>query len=429
MSLIDVPDLPYDTKPQLYGNEILLAQYVAPGSTPPLVQSSENRTEPPVGVAREALPTFVPFITLSERYDSNVLFGTNPVYDYVTNISPGVRWNIETTNIDGSLTGIMVTERYARNPGLSYIGSSGSIDLGLNRLAGSLIRNWSVRLTDSFMYTPQQPAFMAPEAGNQLTSSLVRGVQAFRNNSISNQGSVVSDLPLSPTISIGATYTNQFLKFFSKDPAVAGGLFNINSNSVSTGPRYRISPNHSVRLDYQYQHMAFSSTGGSALGDITTHGSMLTWSGNLSPLVQFELGGGAALLSNGSSLQQTGRAQVQYMGRGMTASVSFSRSIVPSYFLAAGALMSDVVSISANYDFSPRWSLTGAYNYSNNKLISSLPLTIVSHGPLGTLTYRVTPDIVAALSVMYFTMDYRSAGTADLVNRETVTFSIRAEWN
>jgi hypothetical protein len=239
----------------------------------------------------------------------------------------------------------------------------------------------------------------------------------------------VSNIPLTRSTSIATTYTSQLLKFFTNEEAVGPGLFNINSSALSTGPRYQISPIHAVRLDYQFQHMGFSSPGGTSLGSITTHGSMFTWTGDITPLVHFELGGGGALLSDGNSFQQTARAQVQYAARELTASALYSRSLVPSYFGAAGALLSDVISISGAYNLTPEWSISAAYNYSTNKLLSEFPLTIASHGPLGTVTYRFRNDMVAALTVMYFKMDFESAGAPQVINRETVTFSIRAEWN
>jgi hypothetical protein len=410
----------------------------APPTPLPSAPSSPSGQPPDAGLAappgqtqpvRQA--TIVPFISVSERYDSNVLFSTDKVHDYVTNISPGARWNFQNNLINGSLTGTMIAERYVLNPGLSYIGTSGGLNVGLDNIFGNVIRGWSVQVSDSYMYTPQQPAFVAPDTGNQVPSSFIRGIQAFRANSLSNVGAVTSTVPLTQVTSFATTYTHQILRFFSKaDPSLAGALFNVTNQSLSAGPQYRISPNHSVGLTYQYQDMAFTDpAGGTAPAGITTHGGMLTWLGRLSPLINVELGGGGSVIQPTNTFQHTGRALVQYTTPALTSSLSYSRAIAPSYYLASGALISDLVAFSTTYNISSSWFLTAAYNYSTSHVTAGPAINFKSHGPMGSVNYRINRYIVASGQFNYYQMTFGSTGPESAVNRETITLSVRGEWN
>lgn len=407
-------------------------QYVPPVTTPPTGQGSTQMGGPgPAEQPRQSVATFVPFITVSERYDSNVLSSTNKVHDYITNVSPGARWNFLNSYFDGSLMGTMMAERYVRNPGLSYIGTTGALNLGLDNTVGRLIRGWSLRVSDSFMYTPQQPAFVAPEAGNQVPSSFVRGIQAYRANSLSNVGSITSTMPVASNTAFITTYTHQILRFFGKsDPSLTGALFNVTNQTLSAGPQYRLSPNHSVGVMYQFQDMAFDSQGGStAPGGITTHGGMLTWQGQLTRLISVDLGIGGSIIMPLNSIQTTARAALQYMTPVITSSLSYSRGIAPSYYLAGGALISDLVGLTVMYNVSSSWFISGSYNYQTSYLAEGPPLRFESHGPVGSINYRIAPTIVATGQVSYYQLSFGSAGTQTVFDRQLFTLSIRAEWN
>lgn len=412
--------------------QVYRVQYVPPVTTNPGGQGAAQMGGPgPAEQPRQSMATLVPFITVSERYDSNVLSSTNKVHDYITNVSPGARWNFLNSYFDGSLMETMIAERYARNPGLSYIGTTGALNLGLDNTVGRLIRGWSLRVSDSFMYTPQQPAFVAPEAGNQVPSSFVRGIQAYRANSLSNVGAITSTMPLASNTTFVTTYTHQILRFFGKsDPSLTGALFNVTNQTLSAGPQYRLSPNHSVGVTYQFQDMAFDSQGGSTTpGGITTHGGMLTWQGTLTRLITVDVAVGGAVILPANSIQTTARAALQYTTPVITSSLSYSRGISPSYYLAGGALISDLVGLTVMYNASPSWYVLGSYNYQTSHLTDGPSLRFESHGPVGSINYRITPTIVATGQVSYYQLSFGSAGAQTVFNRELFTLSIRAEWN
>jgi hypothetical protein len=425
-----VPQL-RESSESFFGGRVYPTQYTPPVMPPASGQGTQGGTTAPVEQSRLSLPTIVPFIAVSERYDSNVLFSRDKRQDYITNISPGARWNFLSSYIDGNLAGTLIAERYVLNPGLSYVGTSGVLNLGLDNVFGRAVRGWSVRVSDSFLYTPQQPAFISPEAGNQVPSSFVRGIQASRANSLSNVGGVTSTFPLAPDTTFLTSYTHQILRFFGgADPSLTIPLFNVTTQTISAGPQYRTSSNHTIGLTYQYQNFAFGSqTVGTVPGDITIHGGMLTWLGRLSPSINFELGAGASVIKPTNSNQIVARAVVQYVTPLVTTSLSYSRGVVPSYFQIGGALINDLAAISLTYNFSPVWYAIAAYNYQKSNVTGGSSFRSESHGPMGSLNYRITPYIIASGQFFYYQLVLDSAATETILSRETVTFSIRAEWN
>lgn len=402
-----------------------VVQYIPPALPAAPQQLAALRTRGPEGERQ----TFVPIISLTERYDSNVLMGTNKIYDYVTSLSPGVRINANNLYVNGSLVAKVIADRYVRNPGLSYVGSSSVLALGLDNITGRLVRGWSLTINDSFRYTPHQPAFFSPEEGNEIPSAFVNGIQATRSNSLNNFLSVASSVSISSTASIATTYTNQILRFYP-DASVpfTGGLFNVDANSISAGPQYNIAENHSIGLLYQYQRMAFSSAvSGLPVLDTTIQGAMFTWRGAVNPLLSFELGAGASRLSNDSSIQSTGRAFLHYTTPKFTASFSYTHTIAPSYFVAAGAVVSDLVNASIIYNVSRPISISSGYNYSKNRLTNGL-FDFVSHGPNVALNYRAFQNVSYSLNYSYFTMVYGNSGVSVDVSRQVVALTLRAEW-
>src|SRR3989442_13666024 len=148
----------------------------------------------------------VPSLAVSERYDSNVVFvaGRN-LEDYVTNISPQVKVVHKGRMIDGTVQGGATGEVYVKNPGLNYIALNGGVNLNLDNAVAQLVRGAGLKVLDTFYYTPQAPAFVAPGSGSQVSEAFVRGIQAGRANSFTNAGSGLGSYGLLPRVDLQAT--------------------------------------------------------------------------------------------------------------------------------------------------------------------------------------------------------------------------------
>ena len=183
-----------------------------------------------------------PSLYISERYDSNVFFVPGKdLQDYVTSASPQVRVIHRGDFFEGVIGGGATAEVYARNPGLNYVAGNGLIDLNLDQAIGRIARGLGLRFSDSFYFTPQPPAFVAPVGVSQAPESFVRGIQAQRANSFSNIGKVIGSYAILPVLSFTSTYADQRIRFQNPIFAPSGqpqtsSLIDTTFQTVTTGP-------------------------------------------------------------------------------------------------------------------------------------------------------------------------------------------------
>jgi hypothetical protein len=397
----------------------------------------------PRGSSGGSYAHITPSITISERYDSNVLFQQDKVHDYVTNISPGVLFEYKDDMIDSSFRVGVSSELYARNPGLNYVGTNATIYGNLDNIAGKFIRGWTLRLTDSIVYTPQMPAFAAPQGGNIVAADFVRGIQAYRNNMLTNSVSVQSAYELARNLSLSVLYSHSIIRFLDDSNVDATRLlFNSTSQSLTAGPVYQLSPNDTVSLSYLYQHMAFIPQGGGAattpLISSTTslQGGIATWRRNLSRTLIAEISPGLSIIEGSRDPAWTARAQVLWNALPTTLTISYSRGLYPSVFISSGVFLSDVVAASFTHALTSKWSTSGQYSYSVNRLIADASgrdtgaggLDSTGHSTGVSLIYRISSSMSAIGSVNHTEFSYEFQGARTTVARDLVTLQLRAEW-
>ena len=105
---------------------------------------------------------FIPSLTLSERYDSNVYFvGGGNLEDYVTTVSPQLRVVHKRQLVEATVGGGVTAEAYAKNPGLNYVGANGLVNLNLDGAMSEMVRGLGLQISDTFYYSPQLPSFAA----------------------------------------------------------------------------------------------------------------------------------------------------------------------------------------------------------------------------------------------------------------------------
>lgn len=372
----------------------------------------------------------IPSIAVSERYDSNVLFSPQPLSDYVTSIRPSARVEYRDDLVDGALTGGINSEVYVRNPGLNYVGFSSALDAKLDKLISRLVRGVGVQVVDSVMYTPQPPAFVMPEAS---PTSFIRGVQAARNNSLSNAGSILSTYSMTPLAQLNASYSHQMLRFLGgTSSGIGGGLFNSTVQSITAGPEYHITRNQSIGASYQYQHMAIEPSTGRGVGLVQViHGTMVTWKATPTRELTVEVSPGVSIVTSiPEKPQWTAQALVQW-GNGKTdVQLTYSRGIYPSFFLGAAALISNNVTLALSQNFSSEWRVTSQTDYALNSSVGGLGnLRFESYGETVSVNYAFSRGMVASVSGTYNHFSY-SAGASEIqFPRQTAMFTLTKRWN
>lgn len=415
---------------------------------PPQEPASPNTVGPPVttaptlprGAGGGSLFRITPSISISERYDSNVLYLPQAVHDYVTSITPGASVNFANDWVDTTSSVSLMSEVYTRNPGFNYVGGAGSVSANLDNAVGRMIRGATLSIADSAMYTPRMPGF-APASGNQLPAEFVRGVQAYRNNALMNSVTADAGYAVTPRLNATAQYSYSFMKFLSDSSVqqAPGALFNTTTQSLTAGPQYSLSPNHRVGISYQHQVISFQSaaqgtisTPRSMTPDTTIQGVSATWNGTLSRALSVTISPGVSKVRGLDSPQFTATAQVQWTTTQTTASLGYTRGIYPSFYLQSAIFVSDMVTASGTYKIGSHWMLNANANYSMNRGLgfsqSEGSFNSDSMAAEVGAMYEITPTTSFRTDLFYNKFSYQSGGTPFDIPRYALMLSLMKEW-
>lgn len=371
----------------------------------------------------------IPVLTITERYDSNVFFiqGKN-LEDYVTTVNPQLRVDHTGRLVSGTLTGSVTGEAYVKNPGLDYIAPSVSTSLNLDNLVGQLDHRAKLKVSDAFTYTPRPLAFLGPEGASVVPDAFVRGIQATRANSLTNQASANAGYALTSATMLQATYMHSHIQF-GKQFATPnfGTFFSTTFQNLSAGPQYKASPLDVLSLNYQYSRADFGLTNGAKSG-FETQGGTLGWQRQLTPTVSANAAGGVTIFSGGN-IQYLVDASVNWKYENGEALVRYSRLVFPSFFVAALPLVSQVVTASATYALTGNLSATVTGNYARNESVPTPILLFSSYGTSLSMNYKISRAISAIATYTHnnFLQEFR--GQQAEFSRNLVSLSVRGEWN
>lgn len=399
----------------------------------------------------------IPYLMLSERYDSNVFFspalsGLNR-QDYVTSFSPGLLVFHNSRLVNTSFQLGASGEYYAIHPGLNYVGFTGTLNFTMNELARRVIPGASLLVSQSASYSPYLAGFTPdPSAGattpvNQdvdVTTALVRSSQLYRVNTLTTTSTVAGSAPLSSSVLFQANYGYSIFRFGTPSVNEASGgtqaqVVNSTSHSAQAGPSWRMTSSDTVSLRGIFE----SGDYGGGQGGYRALGASLGWTRAISPFFNFRLYGGATTVEQdfggaiGTGLQAskgvayTGGAAVMYVGGPQTVTINYTLGIAPSYIAAVGPLQTHIVQAIVNRRLSDAVSIGGGFTYNHSKAVEStinLPGTFFeSYSGYATVSYRFLTRYFASLSYTagtykgnYFTTDVMTFG------RNAVTLMITA---
>lgn len=371
-----------------------------------------------------------PSITLTERYDSNVLFVQGKkVDDFVTMANPVIRVDQDNHYIKGNVGVGATASAYAKNSGLNYVAASGFAKLDVGQLTERLIHGWQLDLSDSFMYTPETPAFLTTlSKGSEVPPSIVTGMQAARANSFSNRANVNSSLALSSVVSWQASYIHQHMRFGTSQAApVAGSFFTTTFQMLSTGPQWQVSQNDTLSANYQYVKTEFSQPGGFG-GGFTTNGGTLGWTRILSPQLTASISLGLTVFPSGE-VQPIQSASIDWKSEQDEVVVRYSRSVMPSFYIAGVPLMSNMIQASAMHEVARKLSVGGVGGYAKNESVPSgiLEYNAFSYGPRAN--YKLTDSMALSLSYTHYYFETQFQSTGASFNRDVVMLTFHGEWN
>lgn len=398
---------------------------------PAQAQSNELARGSSGGSSFRMIPTF----SVSERYDSNVFRGAGRQQsDFVTDIRPGVRLTYSSDLVDGRLTGSAISSIYVNNPGLNYVGAQASFDATLDKISERVIRGFGLRASGSVLYYPEQPAFVTPGA---LQSDFLRGIQARRNNALSNISTIQGTYAINPLVQLNSLYSFQTMRFLGQPDYVDQNtpipLFDTTTHSMSVGPGYRISPDHNIGASYGYRQVEIgSSTSGISSGgrSFSIHSASATWNWTLSREFMVEISPGVSVASQiPDRLLWTMGAGLHWLGHQKSASLTFSRGFYPSYYGEASLLVSNLVGASFSYNLTDKLTVVLGASYALNSRSGQTRLRFESIGVSGGLNYSLYPGVVASITGSHSDYSIEQGSSGLKYDRQVGLLTLTAEWN
>ena len=402
-------------------------------ANPPAADAQPAPPTPAAPTKDEPAPApstqIIPALTISERYDSNVFYvgqGTN-LQDYVTTFNPKVKVEHKNSLVEGNVYVGLIGEVYVRNPGLNYFAPNGGVAANLDQTVQRVSRRLKLMIKDDFMYTPRPPSFAAPETGSVAPDGFVRGIQASRANSFSNMGVVDGSYAFGADALYRATYTHQMIRFGTAfaNPAF-GSFFDTIFQTVNTGPEQQISSRDLISLMYQYQRADFS--GGGFGGGFDTHGAIARWKRNITKSFTADLSVGAVLLQPSNDLVYVGSAKLEWEWENTTATVGYSRMVVPSFFIGGLPLQSQVWNGGIFHTFNDKVSGFMGVDYGDNRSVPQPILLFKSFSARTSLDYILTKWATLSPSYSYGNYEYTLNNFDASFNRHQVMISLKMEW-
>ena len=421
----------------------------------------------PAGFAQTSGPdgfVIIPFLSVHERYDTNVVFAPPAPGlkrdDFVTGVSPQLFMRHAGGKVDTTLQVGANAEYYVSNENRNFVGFNAALNVGLDRVVQRFFPDARLRVSDTLTYTPQLPGFLG---GNPVNDQVIgsdnsgqlpvadqygRGIQAPRVTATANDTTIGGSIPFSPTIAMIATYSYSFVKFGNSSvptgTSTVPALFESSTNKATVGPTYKATSMDTLSLLYSYADTQFDQA------SYQSHQGSLSWYRTLSQEFRTTLTGGAALVTTEGNISQSGTSSptsiVTYTGaaallwarRYTKVSINYSAGVYPSYVANPTPFLSQLVAVSGTHVVGDRLTLIGGGNYSRSDAIGGDAgaggFGYTSYGTNEGIVYRLSPTLLASFIHTYAHVSGSGAGTSSTSAfsnefvRNTLTLAITSYW-
>jgi hypothetical protein len=297
-----------------------------------------------MGVAVSAQTIFIPTLTVSETYDSNVLNtpkstlppGSKPE-DYITTATPMITMAHTGSLIRSNLSvGALVT-RYLENKDFDYTGYNAAGRLDLLQLAQQKMsrRITNLGVTGTYQFTNALNSFggaptqFGGNFGATPTSVLNSGIVTNRVAVNTANVGITGGYLLTPTTTLSGTYNYMSIFYGAQSGDVNNQLFDTTGNSGSLTLSTRLNPMDTVGTTASFSHYSQSqgSTGGQ--GSFTTPSGTINWTRMWTQKLNSTLTGGAILILPIASTvpEQSTKTQVAPTGTVSITYTSFSQEL------------------------------------------------------------------------------------------------------
>jgi hypothetical protein len=331
------------------------------------------------------------------------------------------------------------SETYAKNPDLNYFGTNGTLSLNLDNSIKRWLPNASLRIDDSFSYTPLPPGFVNPAAGTNpgapgnIQNVYAQGFLAFRTNNLINIGTVSTSYATTPSTSLNASYSYAIIRFGSSSSTQGQGLFDTTAQTGAVGGTAQLSELDILNVKYTHVQadstpISPSSSSPSSLFKIDN--ATIGWSRTLTPNLSTALGGGGILISPGQTITYAANADLIMNFLNNSATISYAHSAFPSFYGGGGVRIGDSFSLSAVQRIDRQWQLAESASYAHTSTSGASGLNAATFDSFvagGDIQYWVTSIWSTALSYSYLKFNQYGSSTTDF-DRQVITLSVRATW-
>ncbi|BFU90316.1 MAG: hypothetical protein NTAFB01_15030 [Nitrospira sp.] len=395
-----------------------------------------------------ALPTLsvhaetaiVPTLSVRSWYDTNVyrrpkqlLTPGTQAEDFVTSVLPVLDLLHKTRDIEAEvkLGGLFTV--YAHNTNRNYVGGTLQGGVNLDHWVDQYVRGARLRVAENLRYTPEQPSFLQGARDLPLDVSLTTGTQGFRANMLYNVTQVTGGYSASRDLSVEGGYTFTIRRI----GRVQGGLtdlagttlyFDTMAHSWFGGPRYHLTRNDSVAVLYKQTFITQSqATGGrnfntnlvALVGDYTKE--FQEW--------RFIAQGGITFAEPVGRAFPSGKLEVtNRLERDTVVRLALSREGRPSFFLAGGAMISNLASLGISHTIYERLTLDGTVGYAYNEYFPNTDKSLKNFTASSRLSYKLTRDITGQIFYIFQNIDSTASSLEFQYSRNQVGFMLSAEW-
>lgn len=393
-------------------------------------------TDPGAGPLAEGF-RLIPSILVGQRYDSNVLFMAKgrstpglSKEDWVTTAIPQVRGlytgSLATVEAQASAVG----EYYAKNTGLSYVGTRVGGLLDVSRLVSRVWEGTRLRLSNTYSYTPQPPAFLTGDLSGEGANPFVRGFQVGRVNTQTNVFNVNLTAPLTQVLNVTGAYTNGFIKFGASQAQQPGQLLDTHYQTYTTGLALDLSRQDTVSVNFVGADYSYGTR-----GTFTTHGGTVGWIRRFTPNVTLNSTAGALVVepslttgaSSASTVAPVGNVALLWNGRTTALTAAYNIGVTPSYQFQSATLRTQVVTLTlVQQTVIPELIGVVGVNYGRGDQIGAgtTGFSYTAWGGTGGLNYRLTPETYLGATYSYSHNNQSFGGQEFLIERHMVQLSL-----
>jgi hypothetical protein len=367
----------------------------------------------------------IPSLTLSEQYDSNVLFSSTNNDDLITFFSPALSASYKGRPLEGTLTASLSLASYAKHSNFNYASAAGVLTTDLSQLVGRLDKRARMNVTASGYYTPELPAFITATAG---FNPFATGIQPQRVRSYSYSTLASGGYSLTSRVDLAGSYSYSYLNFGNTVGAsLFTPLFGTTLQAVNAGPSIRLTPADSLNLQYQYSKADYRGsipgyhTEGGTIG--LTHGFSKNLTGTVS--------GGLTKITPSDRLAPLVTLSLSWTERSTVTTFTFTRSVTPSFEISAGALESNLATLSVGHTLTSRLSATTSVNYARSSsaaVTAGSAATFDSYGTNLILNYSISRTLSASFTYSHSHFSSNSLAFTSSFDRDVVALLLTASW-